>query len=122
MLLTETGLKYNQLAELLGFNRSVLSKIAGGKQGISAEYKVRCVECLKKPGFRFNIFWFENPEKEPFWIPEGDWTNLYSARVLHLATIRPDFLELLEKAARLSPERREKWLRVVRELFELQDP
>ena len=120
-ILQQTGLKYSELADLLDFSRGHISQIKAGKKAIHGEYKVRCVERLQKPGFRFNIFWFEDPERHPFWVREDYWMNLYPAQVQLLATIRPDFVELLEKASKLTPERREKWLRVVKELFELQD-
>ncbi|MEQ8353833.1 MAG: helix-turn-helix transcriptional regulator [Leptospiraceae bacterium] len=119
MLLERTGLKYIQLAELLGFNRSVLSKIASGKLEISAEYKMRCVERLRRPGYRFNIFWFEDPEKHPFWVPEDYWLNQFGPEFQVLAQMKPDFMEALKRVARLPPEKQERWLNMARDLFNL---
>ena len=120
--MAELGLKNRaELSKAIETAYSLVNHISHDERPITSEYKVRCVQNLRRDGFRFNIFWFEDPERHPFWVREDYWMNLYPPQVQLLATIRPDFVELLEKASQLTPERREKWLRVVKELFELQD-
>lgn len=121
LLLENISLKYAGLAELLGFSRGYISEVKAGKRPISAEYKVRCVEKLHKPGFRFNIFWFEDPEKHPFWVPEDYWMHQFDSEIQVFASEHPEFHALLEKVAKLPPKRRKKWLDAAKAMFDLAD-
>ncbi len=118
-ILTETGMKYAELADALSFNRAHISHVKSGKKAILAEYKMRCVERLRRPGYRFNIFWFEDPEKHPFWVPEDYWLNQFDPEFQVLAQMKPDFMEALKRVARLPPEKQERWLNMARDLFNL---
>lgn len=116
----ELGLRRRtELASLLEMSDGFLSQVANGKREISSEYKVRCVERITRPGFRFNIFWFEDPEKHPFWVPEDYWMNAFDPDIQVLAQMKPEILKMLERVAKLPKEKQEAWIEVARTMFGL---
>ncbi len=119
-LMEELGAKNrSELSKRLGIAYSLINHISRDERQITSEYKVRCAENLRRPGYRFNIFWFEDPEKHPFWVPEDYWLNQFDPDIQVIAQLKPDFMEALKRVARLPPEKQERWLNMARDLFNL---